>query len=95
MAGNKLLGTIDFAVGILFVIFIIFHLTGWTQFITVLGILLLVKGIVSSPEVTLISALDILAAIMVLVASSFHIHVFFIILVSGYLIIKGIISWFR
>jgi len=94
MVAIKILGTLDLITAILFWAFMVFDITGISQIITFLGIFLLVKGIVFATTADIVSVLDILSAMVVIVGSSFNIHIFLVILVSIYLAQKGIFSWF-
>jgi len=87
----KLLGILDIFIGICFWIFGIF---GWIpeNFILLIGLFLLGKGIVFLTGLSIASALDILAAIIIILASSIVLPKVIVILASLFLIQKGIMS---
>jgi hypothetical protein len=95
MISIKILGTIDLITAILFWVFAVFNLVGLTQIITFLGIFLLVKGIVFATTADIASALDIISALIIITASSFNVHILFVIVVAIYLAQKGLFSWFN
>tara|TARA_Y100000310_G_scaffold279332_1_gene298374 strand:+ start:1422 stop:1709 length:288 start_codon:yes stop_codon:yes gene_type:complete len=95
MVAVKILGTIDLVTAILFWVFMVFDITGLTQIITLLGIFLLVKGIVFATTADIASVLDIISAMVIIVASSFNVHIIIVVIVSLYLLQKGIFSWFN
>lgn len=95
MISIKILGTIDLITAILFWVFVVFDITGLTQIVTFLGIFLLVKGIVFATTADIASALDIISALIIIIASAFNVHILFVIIVAIYLAQKGLFSWFN
>lgn len=94
MISVKILGTIDILTALLFWTFMVLEIAGLSQLIVVLGIFLLIKGIAFATTLDVASVLDIFSAMVILVGSSFNIHILLVILVSIYLAQKGIFSWF-
>ena len=87
----KILGTLDIFIGICFWIFGIF---GWIpeSFILLLGLFLLGKGIVFVTGLSVASILDILAAGIIILGSAYDLPNIIIIIVSLFLLQKGIMS---
>ena len=79
MISIKILGTVDLITAILFYVFIVFDITGLSQIITFLGIFLLVKGIVFATTLDMTSVLDIISAMIIIVGSTFNIHIILVI----------------
>ena len=95
MISVKILGAIDLITAILFWVFMVFDLIGLSQTITFLGIFLLIKGIVFATTLDVASVLDIISAIIIIVASAFNVHIILVIIVAIYLAQKGLFSWFN
>ena len=95
MISMKILGTIDLITAILFWSFMVLDITGLSQIITFLGIFLLVKGIVFATTADIASVLDIISALIIIVGSSFNMHIILVIIVAIYLAQKGLFSWFN
>lgn len=89
----KLLGVLDIFVGIVFWLFGIFNIIP-SSFILILGLFLLVKGIVFITGLSIISILDIISGIIIVSASGMDMPNLVIILVSLFLIQKGVFSLF-
>lgn len=87
----KLLGILDIFIAICFWIFGIF---GWisNSFILLLGLFLLVKGIVFITGLSFASILDILASVIIILGSSYELPNIAIIIISLFLLQKGIMS---
>ena len=88
----RILGTFDIFIGICFWLFGIFNLIP-SRFIIILGLILLVKGIVFVWGFSLVSVLDIISAIMIIIAGGTGIVIkLVVILISLFLIQKGAFS---
>ena len=85
----KLLGILDISIAMCFWIFGIF---GWIpeNFILLIGLFLLGKGVVFLTGLSVASVLDILAAIVIVIASGYDLPNVIIIIVSLFLVQKGI-----
>ncbi len=88
----KLLGVLDIFVAICFWIFGVFHLSFMSGFILVLGLFLLVKGIAFVVSLNIVSAIDIICAIIIIAATSMVMPKIAVIIVSLFLLQKGIFS---
>lgn len=88
----KVLGLLDIFIGLVFWIFGIFNMTGLSALVMLLGIFLLVKGIVFFAGFSLASFLDILSSIGIMIASSVGISTIFVVIISLFLLQKGIFS---
>ncbi|MBS3075935.1 hypothetical protein J4429_05780 [Candidatus Pacearchaeota archaeon] len=88
----KLLGILDIFIAICFWIFGIFSLKIMTGFILILGLYLLAKGIIFVTGLSFASILDILAAIIIIIASSITMPKVIVIFTSLFLIQKGVFS---
>jgi len=87
----KLLGILDIVVGICFWLFGLFHIIP-SSFIFILGLFLLGKGIVFLAGFSVASILDILFGIIILTGASFAFPKIIVILVSMFIVQKGIFS---
>ena len=88
----KILGFLDIIVGISFWLFGIFHLEILAGFILLMGLFLLAKGIAFATQMSIASILDILSAILIASATYTPFPNLIIIIISLFLIQKGIIS---
>jgi hypothetical protein len=86
----KALGILDIFVGICFGLFGFFGIIPY-NFILFLGLMLLVKGILFSIDINIVSILDIISALIILV-SYFGMPKIIVIFVAFFLIQKGLIS---
>ena len=87
----KILGVLDIFIGICFWIFGVFNLLP-KSFILLLGLFLLAKGVVFITGLSFASFLDILAAVLIIIASSVAFPLVVIIIISLFLIQKGAFS---
>ena len=87
----KLLGILDIFIAMCFWIFGIF---GWIpeNFILLIGLFLLGKGIVFLTGLSVASALDIISAIIIIIGSAYDLPIVIVIVVSLFLVQKGIVS---
>ncbi len=91
----KLLGLIDILAAIIFWIFGIFRLQGnafMVGFVMLLGFYLLVKGVAFIISADIASVLDIIAGIIIIATTGFAMPKIVVIIVSLYLLQKGIFS---
>jgi hypothetical protein len=88
----KILGVLDIFVALVFWLFGMFELSVMTGFILVLGLFLLAKGLVFAASFNLISVLDILSGIIIIAATGFAMPKVIVIIVSLFLLQKGIFS---
>ena len=65
----KILGILDIFIAVVFWLFGIFHIIP-SSFILILGLFLLVKGIVFITGLSIISFLDIISAVIIIIASA-------------------------
>ena len=87
----KVLGILDLFVGSIFWLFGIFHIIP-SSFVLILGLFLLAKGIIFITGLSITSFLDIISAIVIITATSIALPKIIIILISIFLIQKGIFS---
>ena len=66
----KILGLMDIFVALTFWIFGIFNLSFLSEFIFILGIILLIKGVIFMTQLSIASILDIIAALILIASSS-------------------------
>ena len=92
MLSVKILGLLDIFVAVIFWIFMVFNIQSWSGFVLLLGLFLLVKGIVFITQLSLASILDIISSIFIMVGSSSELPVLVVIIVSLFLLQKGIFS---
>ena len=87
----KILGILDIIAGICFWLFGIFHIIPG-NFIFILGLFLLGKGIVFITGLSFASFLDVIFGIIIIVGVSFVLPKIIVILISFFIIQKGIFS---
>jgi hypothetical protein len=87
----KILGTLDIFVAIVFWLFGIFNIIP-KSFVLVLGLFLLVKGIAFIAGLSIVSFLDIAAAIIIITSTGVVIPKIAVIIVTLFLLQKGIFS---
>ena len=87
----KILGILDIAIGVIFWLFGIFNIIP-NSFILLLGFILFVKGIIFITGLSIISVLDIIFGIIMITATEIVMPKLIIILISIFLIQKGIFS---
>jgi hypothetical protein len=88
----KLLGILDIFIGICFWIFGIFNLHFMSEFVFVLGIILLVKGVIFMTQLSIASILDIVSAIIIISTVTAGLPKIIVIIITLFLFQKGIIS---
>jgi len=89
----KILGILDIFIGMVFWIFGIFHIIP-NNFILLLGLFLLAKGVIFVFGLSIVSFLDIISAIIIITASASEIIMpkIVVILIAIFLIQKGVFS---
>jgi hypothetical protein len=87
----KILGILDIIVGICFWLFGIFNIIP-SEFIFILGLFLLVKGIIFITGFSIASFFDIFLGILIIISTSFNLPKIIIILISLFIVQKGIFS---
>lgn len=88
----KVLGLLDILVAIAFWIYGVFNFNAMNPFILVLGMFLLIKGLIFAFNLNVASILDIISSFIIIYASSNEISNIIIIIVSIFLLQKGIFS---
>jgi hypothetical protein len=88
----KLLGGLDILIAILFWIFGVFHLNILSSLILILGFFLLVKGIAFATTLNTVSIIDIIASLIIIGSTSYSMPIIVVIIVSLFLLQKGIFS---
>lgn len=88
----KILGALDIFVALCFWIFGVFHLSFLGGLILVLGFFLLVKGIAFAVTLNVVSIIDIICAFIIIGSTSMSMPIVVVIIVSLFLIQKGIFS---
>jgi len=89
----KILGILDIFIAVVFWLFGIFHIIP-SNFILLLGMILLVKGLIFAINLNIISILDIITAILIITATSVNMPLFVIGLITLFLLQKGAFSLF-
>jgi hypothetical protein len=87
----KILGILDIFVAIVFWLFGMFHIIP-SQFILLLGMILLVKGLIFITGLSITSFLDILSGILILTATAITMPNLVIVLITLFLLQKGFFS---
>jgi len=88
----KVLGIFDVFIGLVFWMFGIFNIVSLSSFVLLLGLFLLVKGVVFFVGLSLASLLDIISSIFIIIGSTVGISSMFVVIVSLFLLQKGIFS---
>jgi hypothetical protein len=88
----KILGVLDIFVAICFWIFGIFHLSFMSSFILILGFYLLIKGIAFATTLNVVSIIDIVCALIIIGSNSYPMPIVVVIIVSLFILQKGIFS---
>ena len=88
----KILGALDIFAALCFWIFGVFHLNMLSGLILVLGFFLLVKGIAFAVTLNLMSIIDIICAFIIIGSTSMSMPLVIVIIVSLFLLQKGIFS---
>ena len=88
----KTLGTLDIISAILFWIHAFFHIIP-EPIVVAIALYLLVKGLLFLISKDFMSALDVISAAIIFLSLSFTIHPIIVMLVTVFLLQKGIFSW--
>lgn len=88
----KILGTLDIFVALVFWLFGIFHIVN-ESFVLILGLFLLAKGIAFISGLSIGSILDIISAGIIIVSTGMEMPKIVVIIVSLFLLQKGVFSW--
>ena len=88
----KFLGILDLMTAIILFFFVMLTLSSFSGVILLLGFILLMKGILFSLRFNIVSILDIIISFIIIYASSNPLPLFVAVIVSLYLIQKGIFS---
>ena len=87
----KILGILDIFIGICFWLFGIFNIIP-NNFIMILGLILLVKGVVFVINLNIISILDIISGLIIILGTSIALPKIVIIVLTLFLLQKGVFS---
>ncbi|MGV8151776.1 MAG: hypothetical protein ACP5OG_01730 [Candidatus Nanoarchaeia archaeon] len=87
----KILGIIDILIAMIFWVFGVFGIIP-SNFILLIGIALLAKGIIFVTGLSFASILDIVCSVLIIAASSIHMPKIIIVIVSLFLLQKGLFS---
>ena len=87
----KLLGILDIFIAIVFWLFGMFHIIP-SQFILLLGMVLLVKGIIFITGLSITSFLDIICALLIITATAVTFPTLVVALITLFLLQKGAFS---
>ena len=90
----KILGILDIFIAVIFWLFGIFHIIP-SNLVLFLGIILLVKGLIFVFNLNITSILDIIAAVLIILATSITMPTIVIALVTLFLLQKGVFSLFN
>lgn len=90
----KILGLVDIFIALIFWIFGIFQLSFLNQFIFILGIILLIKGVIFMTQLSIASILDIVCALIIIASSSASVVMpkLVVIIIALFLLQKGVFS---
>jgi len=88
----KILGVLDILIAVNFWIFGIFQIKSLSGFVLILAFFLLIKGIFFVISLNFISIIDIICAVAIIASTIFPLHFFIVIMISFFLIQKGIFS---
>lgn len=88
----KILGVLDILVAISFWIFGIFHLSFMSTFILILGFYLLIKGIAFATTLNIVSVIDIVCSLIIIGSTTYFMPIVVVIIVSLFILQKGIFS---
>ena len=88
----KILGVLDIFVGLVFWIYGIFHINSLSGLIFILGLFLLFKGIIFITGLSITSFLDIISAIIIISSSGIELPRIIVIIISLFLVQKGVFS---
>ena len=90
----KILGILDIFIAVIFWLFGMFHIIP-SNLVLFLGIILLVKGLIFVFNLNITSILDIIAAVLIILATSITMPTIVIALVTLFLLQKGVFSLFN
>jgi hypothetical protein len=88
----KVLGIIDIVIGLLFWVFGVFNIEAMSGFIFLLGLFLLAKGIAFSTQLAIASILDVVSSGIIIYGSAFQVNNLMVVIVSIFLLQKGVFS---
>ncbi len=88
----KILGMIDIFAGLIFWAFGAFGVASLSGLVLLLGFVLLGKGVIFLIGLDFVSVLDVIFGILIIASGSFHMPIVVVIIVSLFLIQKGIFS---
>lgn len=88
----KLFGVFDILTGLIFWLFAIFNIDSFSSFVLLLGMILLVKGFAFGFNFNIASVLDIISSFIIIYASTNEISNIIVIIVSIFLLQKGVFS---
>lgn len=88
----KILGLLDIFVGLLFWIMGVFNVDSLQGLVLILGLFLLMKGVAFAVTLDVISVLDIVMSLIVIVGCSVDLPIFIVVIISLFLIQKGVFS---
>ncbi len=88
----KILGALDILVALVFWLFGIFRLDFLSGFIMILGFILLIKGIAFAATLNWVSVIDIICSIIIIGSTSMIMPKWVIVILSLFLLQKGIFS---
>ena len=88
----KTLGIFDILISILFFTFIVFDIKSLAGIILLSGLFLLVKGVVFIGNLNITSIFDVVNSFIIILSSSIEINIIIAIIVSLFLLQKGIFS---
>ena len=90
----KILGILDIFIAVIFWLFGMFHIIP-SNLVLFLGIILLVKGLIFVFNLNITSILDIISAVLIILATSITMPTIVIALVTLFLLQKGVFSLFN
>jgi len=88
----KILGIVDAIIGLMFWLFGVFHLEFLSGLFIIMGLYLIVKGVVFIAGLSFASVLDIVSGFLIIATASINMPLLVILVVSLFLIQKGIFS---
>ena len=88
----KVLGALDIFTAICFWIFGIFHLSFISNLILILGFYILIKGIAFATTLNLVSIIDVVCGFIMIGSTSYSMPIVLVIIVSLFILQKGIFS---
>tara|TARA_B100001971_G_C18167875_1_gene525342 strand:- start:946 stop:1215 length:270 start_codon:yes stop_codon:yes gene_type:complete len=86
------MGTIDIALGVLFWIAMVFSFSYFNPLILLLSLVLIVKGIVFLMGMDFASVVDVISGFLIVYALSYGLHTLIVVIISIFLIQKGVFS---